>query len=244
MNFKKVLSVLLLALTMSAAAHAEKLLVAVDTAFVPFEFEQDGQYQGFDIDLWKAIADRLGVDYELQPMDFNGIIPALQTGNVDVALAAISVTSKREKVIDYSYPYYDSGVLLMVPSDNTDVHGPGDLSDKVVAVKQGTAAADFIQSLDTKKLVKFPNIGDAYLALRTGRVDVAAHDTPNVLYYIKTAGDGDVKAVGSSMDAQSYGIGFPQGSELRDRVNVALLHMMEDGTHAAIYEKWFGKSPN
>ncbi|WP_018719774.1 glutamine ABC transporter substrate-binding protein GlnH [Arhodomonas aquaeolei] len=243
MKPRHLFAALLLGLGMSAGAHAEKLLVAVDTAFVPFEFEQDGAYTGFDIDLWKGIAERLDVDYELQPMDFNGIIPALQTGNVDLALAAISVTADREKAIDYSYPYYDSGVLLMVRSGNDDVRGTDDLSDKVVGVKQGTAAADFIDTLDTGKVIKFPNIGDAYLALRTRRVDVAAHDTPNVLYYIKTAGDGDVKAVGSSMDAQSYAIGFPQGSALRDRVNVALLEMMSDGSYDAIYERWFGKAP-
>ncbi|WP_440996266.1 glutamine ABC transporter substrate-binding protein GlnH [Arhodomonas sp. SL1] len=239
----KMLAAAVLGVGVSLTAHAEDLLVAVDTAFVPFEFEEDGEYKGFDIDLWKAVAERLDVDYELQPMDFNGIIPALQTGNVDLALAAISITAEREKVIDYSHPYYDSGVLLMVRADNDDVSGTDDLGDKVVGVKQGTAAADFIDSLETAGVTKFPNIGDAYLALRTGRVDVAAHDTPNVFYYIETAGDGEVKAVGQSMDAQSYGIGFPEGSELRDRVNVALLEIMEDGTYDDIYAKWFGEPP-
>lgn len=222
-------------------AQEEPLLVAVDTAFVPFEFERDGEYVGFDIDMWKAIAERIDMEYELQPMDFGGIIPALQTGNVDLALAAISITAEREQVIDYSHPYYDSGVTLMVKQDDDSVDGVADLEGKRIGVKQGTAAADYIDDLSTGEVIKFPNIGDAYLALRTGRVDVAAHDTPNVLYYIQTAGDGDVKAVGDRMDAQSYGIGFPQGSELRDPVNVALLELIEDGTYDEIYAKWFGE---
>lgn len=248
MRFLKGLKAAALALGVMgiSAAHtaqADPLIVATDTAFVPFEFKQDGEYVGFDIDMWDAIAERMGVDYELRPMDFNGIIPALQTGNVDVAIAGMTIKSKREEVIDFSYPYYDSGLLMMVRSDDDSVHGPADLADKVIAVKQGTASADFADTLGAKEVRKFPNIDNAYLELRTGRVDVAMHDTPNVLYYIKTAGNGDVKAAGSRMDAQSYGIGFPQGSEWRDKVNVALLSIIEDGTYADIYRKWFGSDP-
>lgn len=210
---------------------------------MPFEFKQDGEYVGFDIDMWDAIAKRMGVEYELRPMDFNGIIPALQTGNVDVAIAGMTIKSKREEVIDFSHPYYDSGLLMMVRSDDDSVKGPEDVVGKIIAVKQGTASADFADTLGAREVRKFPNIDNAYLELRTGRVDVAMHDTPNVLYYIKTAGNGQVKVAGTNMDAQSYGIGFPQGSEWRDKVNVALLSIMEDGTYAEIYRKWFGTDP-
>ena len=75
----------------TAAVKAEELVVATDTAFVPFEFKEGDKYVGFDIDLWDAIASDLGVEYRLQPMDFNGIIPALQTKQVDVALAGITI---------------------------------------------------------------------------------------------------------------------------------------------------------
>jgi glutamine transport system substrate-binding protein len=69
------------------------------------------------------------------------------------------------------------------------------------------------------------------------------HDTPNVLYYVKTAGNGKVKAVGPDVKAAQYGIAFPQGSELRDKVNIALLQMMEDGAYADLYRKWFNADP-
>ena len=92
---KSVLKVSLAALTLAFAvsSHAadKKLVVATDTAFVPFEFKQGDKYVGFDVDLWAAIAKELKLDYELKPMDFSGIIPALQTKNVDLALAGISV---------------------------------------------------------------------------------------------------------------------------------------------------------
>jgi len=233
-----------LILLIAGAAHAEALRVGVDTAFVPFEFKgKDGKYTGFDVDLWDAIAKRAGLEYKLIPMDFNGLIPGLTTGNLDVAIAAIFIKSSREKAIDFSHPYFRAGLKVMVRSENQDIKGPEDLKGKVVAVKTGTATVDYANTLGAAKLVKFPNIDQAYLEVVTGGADAAMHDTPNVLYYIKTAGNGRVKAVGADVKAAYYGIGLPQGSELRDKVNIALLEIMEDGEYDRIYAKWFGKAP-
>jgi len=228
----------------SGVAFAKKLYVGTDTSFVPFEYKgKDGKYTGFDIDLWAEIANRLGVEYELKPMDFNGLIPGLTTGNLDVALAAIFVKSAREEKIDFSHPYFRAGLKVMVQANNTDIKSPADLKGKVVAVKLGTATVEYVETLGAKKVVKFPNIDQAYLEVATGGADAAMHDTPNVLYYIKTAGNGRVKAVGPDVKAAQYGIAFPQGSELRDKVNVQLLKMMEDGAYAKLYRKWFDADP-
>ncbi|MDR6679064.1 glutamine ABC transporter substrate-binding protein GlnH [Pseudomonas oryzihabitans] len=242
--FKASLAAIAFTLSCTTQAAGKELLVATDTAFVPFEFKQGNEYVGFDIDLWAAIAKELGWTYQLKPMDFNGIIPALQTHNVDVALAGITIKDERKQVIDFSDGYYDSGFLLMVRKDNDSIKGEADLAGKTVAVKAGTSAADYAKAhFKAKELRQFPNIDNAYLELRTGRVDAAMHDTPNVLYYIKTAGDGQVKTVGAQMMAQQYGIAFPKGSDLREPVNAALKKLRENGTYARIYEKWFGSQP-
>ena len=96
----------------ASSAQAKELVVATDTAFVPFEFKQGNTYTGFDVDLWAAIAKELKLQYKLQPMDFNGIIPGLQTKNIDVALAGITIRDDRKKVIDFSDPYYESGLAI------------------------------------------------------------------------------------------------------------------------------------
>jgi len=226
--------------------QAKKLTVAVDTAFVPFEFRDPdtGKYVGFDIDLWDAIANKIGVEYTLQPMDFSGIVPALQTGSVDAALAGITITAEREKVVDFSHPYYDSGLTIMVMADNDEINGPEDIEGRSIAVRTGTTSANYAPRLNPSRIVQFPNIEAAYMEVRAGRVDAAMHDTPNVLYYINTAGDGQVKSVGPRMQAQSYGIGFPFGSKLRNDVNVAFLELVESGEYAEIYRKWFGQDPS
>ncbi|MGY6706297.1 glutamine ABC transporter substrate-binding protein GlnH [Roseinatronobacter sp.] len=227
----------------ATAASANKLVVATDTAFVPFEFMQDGEYVGFDIDMWTMIAEELELEFDLRPMDFNGIIPGLQTGQVDVALAGITIREDRAEVIDFSDGYYDSGFLIMVPADS-DIESSADLAGKTLAVRTGTSASDYArENFTDTELRLFPNIDNAYLELRTGRVDAAMHDTPNVLYYIATAGDGQVKAVGEQMMAHQYGIGFPKGSDLVEPVNQVLANMREDGRYDEIYMKWFGTTP-
>lgn len=233
-----------LMLMVMGGAYAAELRVGVDTAFVPFEFKgKDGKYTGFDVDLWAAIAKRLNLEYKLIPMDFNGLIPGLTTGNLDVALAAIFIKSSREKAIDFSHAYFRAGLKVMVRTENQDIKGPQDLKGKVVAVKTGTATVDYVKTLGTKKMVKFPNIDQAYLEVMTGGADAAVHDTPNVLYFIKNASQGKAKAVGPDIKAAYYGIAFQQGSELRDKVNVALLECIEEGEYDEIYMKWFGAAP-
>lgn len=241
---KASLAALTLAFAVSSHAADKTLIVATDTAFVPFEFKQGDKYVGFDIDLWDAIAKELKLDYELKPMDFGGIIPALQTRNVDLALAGITITDERKKAIDFSDGYYNSGLLVMVKADNDAIKGEADLADKVVAVKSGTGSVDYAKAnIKTKDLRQFPNIDNAYLELGTGRADAVLHDTPNILYFIKTAGNGQFKAVGDSIKAQQYGVAFPKDSDLREKVNAALKTLRENGTYAEIYKKWFGVEP-
>src|SRR5690606_30038424 len=128
----------------TAAAQDKELIVATDTAFVPFEFKQGSTYTGFDIDLWAAIAKELNLKYKLQPMDFNGIIPGLQTKNIDVALAGITIRDDRKQVIDFSDPYYESGLAILVAANEDAIKSAKDLAGKSVAVKTGTATVDFM----------------------------------------------------------------------------------------------------
>lgn len=236
---------LALALSLSSTAADKKLVVATDTAFVPFEFKQGDKYVGFDVDLWDAIAKELKLDYTLKPMDFSGIIPALQTRNVDLALAGITITEERKKAIEFSDGYYKSGLQVMVRNNENDIKGISDLNGKVVAVKSGTGSVEYAKAnIKSKDLRQFPNIDSAYMELGTNRADAVLHDTPNILYFIHTAGKGRFKAVGDSIEAQQYGIAFPKGSDdLREKVNGALKTLKENGTYNTLYKKWFGTEP-
>ena len=233
-----------MASTPVARADQKPLVVGVDTAFMPFEFMQDGVYVGFDIDLWKAIAAKNGWQYRIQPMDFTGLIPALQTRQLDAALAGIAINDKRRQAVDFSAPYYNSGLSALVRSNVADVPSVMDLNGKHIAAKTGTATIDWIkQHLPKSKITQFPNVDQAYMALDAGRVDAAMHDTPNVEYYAHTSGKGRVKVVGEPVAGDQYGIAFPKNSPLVAQVDTALHAIQADGEYAQIYRKWFGKDP-
>ncbi len=237
-----------LLLPLSLVADDRPLLRAVtDPSFVPFEMldRESGEMIGFDMDILREVAKRAGFDYKLQTMSFNGIIPALQTGSVDIALAGITITDKREKIVDFSDPYYDSGLRLLVPATDDNISSVNGLRGKRVACKIGSTSYDYLQQQLGKsaEIVPYPDSADMYMALMSGSVDAVFYDAPNVGYFAKTRGQGRVKVVGPLYEGQQYGIVLVEGSEWRDEVNTALAAMRKDGRYGEIYRKWFGEEP-
>lgn len=155
--FKKLtLTLALVACSASFAAMAQdKLTIGVDTAFVPFEFKKGDKYVGFDIDLWDAIAKKMHVSYELRPMDFSGLIPGLQSRNLDVAMAGITITDARKQVIDFSNGYYNADLLIAVKKVDNGITRFSDLAGKKVGLKQGTAAASFMKKNIKRIILSF-----------------------------------------------------------------------------------------
>ena len=205
-----------------APASAKELVVAHDTNFMPFEFKgPDGKFTGIDSEHWETIAKKLGLSYKFQPMDFNGIIPGLQTGNVDVGIAGMTITPERAKVVQFSNGYYTSGLKILVRDDEKGISKVEDLAGKVVAVKTGM-----------------------FFELLSKGVDAVVFDMPVVTAFANSAGKGKAKVVGPLYEGQKYGIGFAQGNEeLVKKVNGVLDQMRKDGSYAKLYEKWFGFAP-
>lgn len=230
----------------AVTASAKKLTVACDTNFPPFEFKdpKTGEHTGFDVELWAAIAKIIGVDYTLQPMDFNGIIPGLQSGQLDVGIAGITIKPERAEVVDFSDGYYNAGLLLLVAKDNEDVTDIDSVEGKVVATKLGTTSADFLKENAKPKDIKlFPNNDAMFMELMSGGADAVLFDSPVVSDFVRKAGQGKVKIVGPIYQGQSYGIGFPKGSELVEKVNAALKTLKDNGEYEKLYVKWFGTTP-
>lgn len=230
-----------------AASDQPTLTVVTDPSFVPFESldPKTGEYVGYDIDMVAAIAERAGFDYNLKTMNFNGIIPALQAGSVDVAIAGITITDERAQKVDFSEPYYNSGLKIMVRADNDNIQTVEDFAGKKVSTKIGSTSYRYLTTEldDVGEVVPYPATSQMYMSLITGNVDAAFYDAPNVMYFVQTKGDGKVKAVGPIYEGQQYGLAFPQGSEWVEPVNEALASMKADGTFTRIYKKWFGEAP-
>ena len=231
-------------LALGGAAHAQTATVATDPSFVPFEMmdEETGEMTGFDMDMIRELADRAGLEVDINTMDFNGIIPAVQTGSVDIAIAGITITDERAQIVDFSDPYYDSGLQILVGADNDEVKTIEDLEGMTIGTKIGSTSYDYLTEKfgDDATITPYPGSSDMYLALLGGNVDAVFYDAPNVSYFAKTRGEGRVKVVGPLYEGQQYGIAFPKGSDLVEPVNDALAAMREDGTYDEIYSKWFG----
>ncbi|MEX0604955.1 MAG: transporter substrate-binding domain-containing protein [Marinobacter sp.] len=232
----------------TTALSAEPLRVATDPSFVPFEMmdQETGEMIGFDMEIIAEVAKRAGFEYDLNTMDFNGIIPALQTGNVDIAIAGITITDEREEIVDFSDPYYDSGLRILKRSGDDSISEVADLDGKKIGTKIGSTSYDYlVKNLENNDgVTPYPGSSDMYMALMQGSVDAVFYDAPNVGYFARTKGEGQVETVGELYEGQQYGIALKNGSEWVDEVNEALASMKDDGTYETIYEKWFGPMPD
>lgn len=243
-------SAVTLSLGISATSFADlpSVNVVTDPSFVPFEMldPETGEMIGFDMDIINTVAERAGFEVNLTTMEFAGIIPAIQTGNQEIAIAGVTITEERAEIVNFSDPYYDSGLQIIVRADNDDVETIEDLEGKSVATRIGSTSYDFLEETlgDSADITPYPGNSDMYMALLGGNVDAAFYDAPNVSYFSQTRGEGRTKVVGPLYEGQQYGIVFNQSSEWVEAVNEALAEMREDGTYDAIFEKWFGAAPD
>lgn len=227
-------------------AKAKVLKVGSDTAFAPFEFQDESskEYIGFDMDLIKAIAKQMGYEVQVQSMGFDGLIPALEAGNIDATISAMTITSERSQKVNFSTPYYKSGLTIVVKSDNDAVKDIKDLAGKNIAVQIGTTGADEAKKIPNAKVREFNTAPEAFMELKAGGVDAVVNDKPVNDYYISKAGGKDAKAVGAPLTSEDYGIAVAKkNSELIGQINKALDELKKNGEYEKIYVKWFGQKP-
>lgn len=235
-------------LATATTVNADTLHVVTDPSFAPFEMRDpdSGQMTGFDMDILAEVARRAGFDYQLTTRDFNDIIPALRAGSADIAIAGITITDEREAIIDFSQPYYDSGLRIMIREDDDRIDAIDDLEGLAVGTKIGSTSYDFLLSAlnDHNRVIAYPDSPQMYNALLAGTVDAVMFDAPDVGFFARNQGKGQVRTVGPLYQSQQYGIALKKGSEWLDKVNAALDDIRNDGTYQAIYEKWFDSLPD
>ena len=165
-------------------------VVASDTSFVPFAFDEDGEYVGFDMDIINTLAERVGFEIQLETTNFDGIIPGLQTGSFDIAIAGIGITEERAEVIDYTDPYYMSGLRIAVAADDEEIENVEDLEGRTIATRLGSTSAAYIEeNIPDATANTYEQLDQAYLSVEGGGSDAILYDAPNVEYYVQTAGE-------------------------------------------------------
>jgi len=225
---------------------AKTLKVGAEATFPPFEFqdEQSKDYVGFDVDLMKAIGKQMGMEVEIVNIGFDGLIPALEGGQIDAAASGMTITEERSKKVNFSKPYYKSGLSIIVRADNNTINGFKDLEGKRIAVQIGTTGAAEAQKIKDAKVREFNSASEALLELKAGGADAVVNDLPVNEYYLAKGGSKDAKLVGEVLSSEEYGIAVvKKNTELIGKINKALDAIKQNGEYAKIYEKWFGKKP-
>lgn len=212
-------------------------VIATDTTFAPFEFENDnGEMVGIDLDLLAAIAEDQGFSYEVQVLGFSAAVTALEAGEVDAVIAGMSITDDRAQKYDFSEPYYDSGVGMAVAADS-DIASYEDLEGLQVAAKIGTEGCTFAESIADEygfTIIQFEDSASMYQDVLSGTSAACFDDYPVLGYEISR---GTALKLPLTMEkGSSYGFATLKGEapELVEMFNAGLANLKESGKYDEI----------
>ena len=224
-----------------------KFIIGLDDTFPPMGFrDDDNNIVGFDIDLAKAVSDKLGVELVLQPIEWDAKEQELATKNIDAIWNGFSITEERLINLTMSKPYMENSISLVVTKDS-DIAAMADMVGKTLAVQSGSSAEEALDHEANKafkdslgKINSIASYVTALMDLETGNSDAVLMDSVVANYMITEAGK-DFVVLDEHLVAEEYAIGFRKGEEaLCEAVNNALKELKADGTVEKIATEWFG----
>ena len=233
-------------LSLSAWSGEPVLTAGMDAAYPPFGSQdvKSREYVGFDVDIIRAIGKSAGFKVVVRNMAFDGLIPALKTGSIDIAINDITISEERAKSVDFSHRYYIAGLGVVVNVDNQSIRSAKDLEGKRLAASIGSTGEIAAKSVPRASVRIFNELNECYLELRNRGVDAVINDIPTNDYYVAKAGKGRVKTVPVALSTEDLGIAVRKGNkELLDRINIGLSAIKQNGEFTRIYKKWFGRDP-
>ena len=215
------------------------LTVGTDTPYPPFEFGKAPDYDGFDIDMTNAIADKLGLETKYQDTAFDTIFTDVAQGKFDMVASASSITPERQQTVNFSDPYYEAEQALLV-APGSDIKTVEDLAGKTVAAQDGTTGETFANDeTDAGQVRGFPNGPASIAALVNGQAEATIIDQP-VAQDALDKGQTGFEIATTIPTGDIYGLALSKKSpELLSAVNGALSELKTDGGLDKIYQKWF-----
>ena len=224
----------------SAAADGGKQVLNVGTnaEFPPFEYMDDnGQPDGFDIAVIKAIGEKQGFDVKITNMEFKSLIASLSTGGVDAVIAGMTVTPERQESVDFSDSYYTATQSIIVQKDS-DIKTADDLAGKKVAVQEGTTGDLICSEIEGCTVDRYKKGADAVMTLKNGAVDAVMIDSSPADNFV-AANNGELVAYPDETSTEEYAIAVQKGNEeLLAKINEGLKQIQEDGTFDALVTEY------
>ena len=217
---------------------AGKLTMSTNAAFPPYEMTaDDGSFEGIDIDVAAAIADKLGLELQIDDMDFDAALLATQNGKSDMVMAGVTVTDERQKVMDFSDTYAEGIQSIIVPEDS-DIASVDDLAGKTIGTQRGTTGYIYCtDDFGEDSVVAYDNGLTAVQALNNGQVDAVGIDNAPAKEFV--AANPGLKILDTAYAQEDYAIGVAKGNTaLLDAINGALEELQADGTLQSIVDKY------
>lgn len=236
----KRLIIALIALTLaSGSVLADKVRIGTEGAYPPFNnIDKDGKVAGFDVDIARALCDKMGADCTFVTQDWDGIIPGLLAGKYDAIVASMSITDERKKAVDFSDRYY-SNSLAMIAKKGSSID-PAKLGGKSLGAQRATIAANHVEKIAGNKAKLYDTQENAYLDLGSGRIDVLITDKLPGYDWLRSEQGAGFQFIGDSIDiGDQIGIAVRKGDKLRGRLNKAMAEILADGTYKEINAKYF-----
>lgn len=219
-----------------------ELRFAMSGMYKPFNYIQDGELVGFDVEIGKALAQRMGMKPVPVTNPWETIIQGLKAGRYDAIIGSMAITEKRKEQVNFSRPYYRSGAQIFVQEGNTAIQGPDELKGKKIGVVKASTFRDVALKLtDQDKVIGYDSDVIALQDLETGRLDAVITDQVVGLAAMKEGLK--IKDVGKPLYVDEMAIAIrKEDIQLLEDINKALNEIIKDGTYQVISEKWFGRS--
>lgn len=226
----------------NADANKEKTITfAAEMTYPPFEYAEGDQYKGFDIDLANAIAKQMGYKAKWVSMGFDALIPALEAKQIDAVASGMVITPERLQKINFTDPYYQVRLVMVIRNDENNVKVENDIDGKVVGAQIGTTGAMLAKKHQGTTVKEFDTIPNMLTDLQNGNLQIVMLDEPVAKYYIQKMNMGNLKIVDLGLQNHELGIGVRKADkELLDKMNAALKTLKENGEYAKLQQKWFG----
>lgn len=224
----------------SLTTQEGKLIWGTNAAFEPYEYMEGDKVVGIDAEIADAIAAKLGVEAQVENMDFDAIIPSVTTGKVDIGLAGMTSNEERLKNVNFSTPYVNAGQAIVVTADS-DIKTVADLKGKIVGVQKGTTGDEYVSDeangVGVASVERYGNASEATQSLITNKIDAVVIDNEPAKALVK-ANDGKVVKLDENLTEEEYAIAIAKdNTELLDAVNNALKEMQDSGELQAILDK-------
>ncbi|MGH9177548.1 MAG: transporter substrate-binding domain-containing protein [Acidimicrobiales bacterium] len=219
-----------------------KLTACTDVPYAPFEFEEDGQFDGIDIELVKAVAARLSLSPEFKDVDFDTIFTALNAGQCDIVASSVSITEERLETLDFTEGYFRINQSLLVrKGDEAKYDELEKLSGRTIGVQSETTGAAFAKENAAGATIReFTGADELFTALKAGQVDAALQDLPVNAYHATTTGETVVAKTFTEAEQEQYGFAMKKGSPLKASLDDALRQVKSDDTYPTILRRFLG----